>query len=173
MADEGFTTLLDETLEAWEEARRGTLAEADVIPDERYGWRPHPEARSVQEILRHILESDLMASGELAREDGDFRRQGFPDFIAEYAGHIPDELTPDELRDHLRMSFAEGAASIRAAGELHMLQRIHRFDGLRGTRLAWLQHHVAHEYYHRGQLALYARQLDITPALTRRIHGSE
>ena len=171
MADEPFTTLLDEAVEAWEEARRGVLEEAEVIPDEKFDWRPHPESRSVAELLRHILESGLMAVGELCREDGDFTRQSFPEMIAEHAGHLPDSMGPEELVDHLQLAFAEGAASLRAAGELHMLQRIRRFDGLRGTRLAWFNHHVAHEYYHRGQLALYARQMDITPALTRRIRG--
>ena len=171
MSDEPFTTLLDEVVEAWEGARRGVLEEAEVIPGEKFGWRPHPEARSVAELLRHILESGLMAVGELTREDGDFTRQSFPEMIEEYAGHLPDDLSPTELVDHLQLAFAEGAAALRATGELHMLQRIRRFDGLRGTRLAWMNHHVDHESYHRGQLALYARMLDVTPALTRRIRG--
>ena len=53
-----------------------------------------------------------------------------------------------------------------------MLQTIRRFDGESGTRLAWMQHGIAHEEYHRGQLALYVRLLGRTPALTRLIEGS-
>ncbi|MBI1723113.1 MAG: hypothetical protein HYR48_04310, partial [Gemmatimonadetes bacterium] len=45
------------------------------------------------------------------------------------------------------------------------------FDGRQGTKLAWVQHGIAQEWYHRGQLALYARLLGLVPALTRRIHG--
>ncbi len=52
-----------------------------------------------------------------------------------------------------------------------MLQYITRFDGLKGTRLAWMQHGVSHEEYHRGQLALYARLLGRVPALTQVIMG--
>jgi uncharacterized damage-inducible protein DinB len=52
-----------------------------------------------------------------------------------------------------------------------MLQRIRRFDGLLGTRLAWFEHGVAHEYYHCGQLALTARFMGVVPALTQRIRG--
>lgn len=171
MADESFTNLLDEALDAWEDARRGVLEEAEVIPDGKFDWRPHPESRTVAELLRHILESGLMAVGELAREDGDFTRQPFPEMIAEHAGDLPEEMGREALVDHLQLAFAEGAATLRARGEIHMLQQIRRFDGLRGTRLAWFQHHVAHEYYHRGQLALYARMMDVTPALTRKIRG--
>lgn len=171
MADEPFTTLLDEAIEAWEHTRRGVLEEADVIPEEKYGWRPAEGARSVEELLRHILESGLMAVGELSREDGDFTRQPYPAFIEEYASELPDEMKPHELVDHLQLAFAEGAATLRAVGEIHMLQRIRRFDGLLGTRLAWFNHHLAHEEYHRGQLALYVRQLGFVPALTRKIAG--
>lgn len=171
MQPETFTTLLDEALEAWEDIRGGTIEEARVIPDDRWDWRPAPESRTVAELVRHILESTLMMVGELAREDGDFTRQDFPAFLAEHAGELPEEATAAEWRDLLALHFAEGAATLRAAGELHMLQRIRRFDGLRGTRLAWFHHGIAHEYYHRGQLALYVRQMGIVPALTRRIHG--
>lgn len=171
MPDEPYTTLLDEVIDAWEDVRKGVLEEADVIPADRWSWRPHDEARSVSELLRHILESGLMAVGELSRPDGDFTRQGFPDFIREHAGEVPDDPGPEELRHLLTLGFAEGAATLRAAGELHMLQQIRRFDGLRGTRLAWLNHAVAHESYHRGQLALHARQMGLVPALTRRIQG--
>ncbi len=52
-----------------------------------------------------------------------------------------------------------------------MLQMIRRFDGIPGTRLAWLDHGIAHEMYHRGQLALYARLMGHVPALTQRIRG--
>ncbi len=171
LSEAPYSTLLEEALEAWEDVRRGILEEAAALPDDEYGFRPHDEARSFQEILRHILESGLMAMGELARPDGDFTRQGFPAFIREYAGDLPEVLEPEALLDHLRMSFAEGAASLRAAGDLHMLQTIRRFDGLSGTRLTWLHHHLAHEMYHRGQLALYVRQSGRLPALTARIQG--
>ena len=50
-----------------------------------------------------------------------------------------------------------------------MRKKITRFDGLKGTKLEWLHHAIAHEEYHRGQLALYARLMGREPALTRLI----
>ena len=50
-----------------------------------------------------------------------------------------------------------------------MRKSITRFDGLKGTKLAWLDHAIAQEEYHRGQLALYERLMHIEPALTRHI----
>jgi uncharacterized damage-inducible protein DinB len=69
----------------------------------------------------------------------------------------------------LRTSMADGERKLRRAGEREMKKKITRFDGLKGTRLAWLHHAIAHEEYHRGQLALYARLIGREPALTRLI----
>ncbi|MFP3947661.1 MAG: DinB family protein [Longimicrobiales bacterium] len=171
MSDEPYTNLLEEALEAWEDVRRGVLEEAAGIPDERYDFRPHDESRSVVELVRHILESAEMMVGELTRPGGDFPRQSFMEHMEEHASHLAEDPDPVELRDLLRMRFADGAARVRAAGELEMLQFIRRFDGQRGTRLAWFHHGVAHEMYHRGQLALYARLMGRVPALTQRIRG--
>lgn len=171
MPDEPYTNLLEEALEAWEDVRRGVLGEAEEIPEDRYDFRPHDEARSVKELIVHILESAEMMVGELTRPDGDFPRQSFPEHMEEYASDLPGDPDPVKLRDLLQMRFADGAARFRAAGELHMLQLIRRFDGQRGTRLAWFNHGIAHEMYHRGQLAMYARVMGRVPALTQRIRG--
>ena len=171
MAEDPKGSLLEEAVQAWEYARAGLLEEAENIPGEKWDWRPAPESRTVKELLRHVLESGLMMVGELSREDGDFTRQGFPEHMEEHAGHLPDEMDRERLLDELRTSFAEGSATFRALGELRMLQLIRQFDGSRATRLGWMHHGVAHEEYHRGQLALYARLMGLVPALTRKIQG--
>jgi uncharacterized damage-inducible protein DinB len=164
-------SILEEALEAWEDARTGVIAELRNIPDRRIDFRPSPESRSVAELTAHIIESGLMMSGELTRPDGSFRRQPFAGFIEEYAGQVRRARTRRALLDLLRTTHAQGARRIRDAGELFMLQVITRFDGQLGTRLAWMHHAIAHEEYHRGQLALCARLLGRVPALTRLIQG--
>ena len=44
-----------------------------------------------------------------------------------------------------------------------MLQTIERFDRQQGTRLAWLHHAIAQEEYHRGQITVYERLMEIEP----------
>lgn len=171
MSGEGYSTLLEEALEAWSYVRSGVIDEVENIPADRLDFRPEDETRSVRELVRHIAASGLMMSGELTRPDGDFTRQAFPDFIREYASHVDEHETRGELVELLRTSHDEGARKIREAGELHMLQHIRRFDGEEGTRLAWMHHGISHEMYHRGQLTVYARLLGRVPALTRRIRG--
>ncbi len=112
-----------------------------------------------------------MMSGELSDPEGDFTREVDGGIYEHHAGRLPREPSPSELRELLRTTLEEGVAKLRKAGEVAMLQSIRRFDGELWTRLAWMHHGIAHEEYHRGQLALYARLQGIIPALTRLIHG--
>lgn len=166
-----LSTLLGEALEAWEYAREGVIAEAASIPADRFDFRPDTASRSVAELVVHIIESGQMMAGELSRSGGDFTRQSYGEHVREHAGGIPPDQPPEALLELLRRTGEDGRRRIREAGEISMLQRIRRFDGLEGTRLAWLNHGIDHEMYHRGQLALYVRLLGRVPALTRRIHG--
>ena len=169
---EGFASLLDETLEAWSDVREGLIEEIENIPEDKFDFRPTPEVRSVAEMVQHILEVALMMTGELTRPDTDFRRAPWPELLDLYASHVSQATTKAELLALLRSSFDEAEQRFREAGELEMLQWITRFDGLQGTKLAWLHHGIAQEMYHRGQLVTYARLLGLEPALTRQIRES-
>ncbi len=164
-----YTNLLEESLEAWQWTRCGLIEELLNLPGDRFDFKPTPASRSIVELGLHIVESGLMMVGELTRADGDFTRQDFGAFISEYAGDLPRTATQSELIALLEGTHEAGAKAFRNAGELSMLQFIKRFDGNNGTRLAWMAHGIAHEEYHRGQLALYARLMGHVPALTQLI----
>jgi uncharacterized damage-inducible protein DinB len=164
-------TLLEEAIETWGFTRDGVISEAEIIAEDRFDWRPAPGARSVAELLQHIIESGLMAAGELTRPDGDFQRTDFGAMMREYTAGVTGVTEKGPLIALLRASFDEGVRAFRDAGEIAALQRIRRFDGKYSTRLAWLWHAVDHESYHRGQLALYNRVMGSVPALTRLIQG--
>jgi len=166
-----FTSLLDEILEAWQYTRAGVIGEIKNLPDTALTFRPSPESRSAAEVAVHIAESGLMMSGELSRPDGNFQRQSFPEFMKEYAKGVKATNSKKELVALLTKTHQDGEKKIKQAGELHMMQCITRFDGERGSRLAWMNHGISHEEYHRGQLALYARLVGKVPALTQLIYG--
>jgi len=171
-----FSSLLDEALEAWQYTRAGVISEIRNLPDVSLNYRPTANSRTPAEIARHIVESGLMMAGELSRPDGDFRRKTFPQFMKEYTkGLKPLGTTPNkkQLIQLLTKTREDGEKKLRAAGSLHMLQYITRFDGQQGTRLAWMNHGISHEEYHRGQLALYARLVGRVPALTQLIYGKK
>jgi uncharacterized damage-inducible protein DinB len=167
-----FTTLLEEALDAWRYTRAGVMTEIENLSDADLLRRHSPGSRTAAEIAVHIAESGMMMSGELSRPDGNFRRKSFPDFMKEYArGVKPARGGKRALVQMLKRTHMDGERRLRSAGDLHLLQLITRFDGERGTRLAWMNHGISHEEYHRGQLALYARLVGRVPALTQLIYG--
>ena len=76
-----YTTLLEETLEAWQDARLGAVEELENIPAKHFDFRPVEGVRSIRELSIHILEVALMMTGELTRDDTNFRRAPWPKFF--------------------------------------------------------------------------------------------
>ena len=166
-----MTTLLDEAIEAWEDSRNGVIAELENIPTNRFAVAPVPGTRGVGELALHIAEVGLMMVGELTRADGDFRRAPYEQLIAEYRAPLDGVGGKREIVAAMKRTLKEGVRAFREAGELHLLGLVRRFDGKMGSRFAWMQHGIAHEEYHRGQIAMSARMMGIKPALTKLIEG--
>ena len=78
------TSLLEEALDAWSDARRGVIAELRCVPAGQIDFRPADGAQSVAEIAQHIVDTALMWCGELSDPAGDFTRKSFPAFIRQY-----------------------------------------------------------------------------------------
>jgi uncharacterized damage-inducible protein DinB len=163
--------LFGEALEAWASTRAGVIDEVKNLPRSALDFRPTDASRTTRELVQHVLESGLMMAGELTRPDGDFQRQSYPEFLTEYARSVTRHRTKEALVEGLKRTHADGAKRMLAAGEIWMLQTIRQFNGEPATRLSWMQHGIAHEEYHRGQLALYARLVGRVPALTKLIQG--
>jgi uncharacterized damage-inducible protein DinB len=145
-------TLLEEAIDAWQDARNGVIDEVENFPAKEFDFRPTPEVRSVSEIIVHIMEVSLMMAGELTREDTNLRRYPWPRLLAHYSKPIANVSGKKQLLAALRSTLRVGISEFRSAGEVHMLQQILRFDGNKGTRMAWFHHGIAQEMYHRGQL---------------------
>lgn len=166
-----FTNVLEEVLEAWTDVRQGLIEEVKNIPAGQFEFRPTQDVRSVEEVVVHILEVAMMMTGELTRSDTNFHRAPWPKLLAMYAREAYRARTKADLVKLLKSQFTQAEKEFLKAGELHLLQVIRRFDGRSGTRLAWLNHGIAHESYHTGQLTVYERLMGIEPALTKRIKG--
>ena len=162
---------LDEALEAWRGTREGVIAEVRNIPTSRFSEKPVPGMRSTAELVQHILEVAMMMTGELTRPDTNLLRAPWPKLLAMYAKPAWRARTKSQLLRLLATQLKDGERKFRAAGELALLQLHKRFDGLPGTKMAWLLHGISHEEYHRAQIAVYARLMGREPALTRLIRG--
>ena len=168
------SNLLEEALDAWAYVREGVIAEIENVAEDDVERMPPGGARSIGDLARHVLASARLMSGELSRPDGDFLRLPYAQLIAEHGaapGDVQDITGKAALVAALRADHARGEHALRDTGEIGMLQTIRQFNGQPATRLTWMHHGIAHEEYHRGQIALTARLLGHVPALTKLIHG--
>jgi uncharacterized damage-inducible protein DinB len=166
-----FPNLLEETLDEWKWAREQLVMEAENIPADRYDYRPDDDARSVREVIQHIMELAEMMTAVLIDPAGGFHGQDFELLIKTHGADVRRATTRDALLALLRLSYDRSVTRFRDVGEIGMLQLVTRFDGRASTRLAWLHHGIAHEQYHTGQLTAYERALKLEPALTQMILG--
>ena len=152
-------------------SREGTIAEARNVPQDRWDYRPHPNARTFAEVVKHMIQAAAMLVGEATDAAGDFQRRSPKEHVRAHAGDFPEKMSPVELCEALERTHDINLGRIRTAGEEHMTTAISRFDGGTWHRITYVFYAASHEDYHRGQLAMYARMMGLVPALTQQIHG--
>lgn len=158
---------IENIIESWKEVRNGLIEEANQIPADEFSFQPAQESRSVCQLLQHLVESQKFLVGEACRPDTNLMRQSFAENIKQYAPGVRDVNDKDELLNLLRATMDESATKLREAADV-MKNTMKRFDGKEMTKLAFMSFAIAHEMYHRGQLTVYERLLNIEPALTQR-----
>ncbi len=158
---------VDNLIGTWKEVRGGLIEEVSQIPADQFSFRATPETRSVSELLQHVIETQKTLVGEAAREETNLMRQALLDHAREYAPEVAGVTDKNGLLELLRNSMETSEASIRAVGDRLQATGL----GLGGREVAkidLLTFAISHEMYHRGQLTVYERLLQIQPALTGR-----
>ena len=158
---------IETVIESWREVRNGLIDEANQIPAEKFSFQPAPESRSVKQLLQHLVESQKFLVGEACRPDTNLMRGSFADNVKQYAPNVRDVDDKNDLLNLLRVSMDEAAAQLLSASD-EMKNMMKRFDGKEMAKLAFMSFAIAHEMYHRGQLTVYERLLNIEPVLTQR-----
>jgi uncharacterized damage-inducible protein DinB len=151
-------------MKSWKDVRNGLIDEVEKIPDDQMSFRATPDTRSIAEILQHIVETQKIIVGEACREDSNLRRQSFAAHGQEYAPGVREVTDKQGLIKLLRSSM-EAAETVLSHADLWEAPMI----GLTGqptTKGAILTFAASHEMYHRGQLTVYERLLNIEPVLT-------
>jgi len=158
---------LEELLDFWKEVRAGLIAELAQIPAEQFGFQPAPESRSVAGIIRHIVEVQKFSTGELCRPDTDFKRVPIRELVERHAAVAYSGGDKEELIGSLRASMESAEAALRAFGEEALREKVQY--GKTISKLGILYFYITHEMYHRGQITVYERLMQIEPAATAKV----
>ena len=157
---------VDMMVNTWKEFRKGLIAEVEQIPEDKFSFRATAETRSIAELLQHVVEVQKMLIGEASRADANMRRQSFADHVQEYAPEVKAVTDKNGLLELLRSSMEVCEASLRSNDDL-MNGEMGGIDGKPVPKLKVVNFAMSHEMYHRGQLTVYERLLNLEPALTQ------
>jgi uncharacterized damage-inducible protein DinB len=158
---------LEVLLDLWKEVRAGLITELAQIPAEQFGFQATPESRSVAGIIRHIVGAQELSTGELCRPDTDFTRVPFRELVERHAAVAHTGGDKEELIGSLRSTMESVEVALRAFGEEALREKVQY--GKMMSKLDVLYLYITHEMYHRGQITVYERLMQIEPAATAKV----
>jgi uncharacterized damage-inducible protein DinB len=124
------------------------------VPDEHITWSPGAGLRSFGEQFLHIAQTE------------DFYSKGF--FAGDYDFNLlksaDEPATRESLRERLSAAheFTEQRLALLEAARLNEVIQVPNVP-VPWTLRSWLWYLVEHEIHHKAQLALYLREVGITP----------
>ena len=164
-----------ELAQSFRTVRKNTIAVAEDIPEERYGFRATPETRTVAQTLVHIAVSTRYHE-QVHRIDRRTSFEGF-DFFSFFGALSAEEQTARSKAEIIGMLRADGekfAHWLEGLPEDFLSQQVTSPQGVMPpgkSRFELLLSAKEHEMHHRAQLMLIERLLGIVPHLTREMQA--
>lgn len=151
--------------------RKNTLAIAQDIPEDKYGFRPAPDTRSVAELLTHIAVSFTFHHQIHAKE----RRTtlvgfDFPSLMKELTALEKAPRSKEQTIELLRANGEIWAGWVEGLDDGFLSEAVAMPAGAEPasrTRFDMILSVKEHEMHHRGQLMVIERIIGIVPHLTR------
>jgi len=156
---------IDEALAMWDVIRKGTISEVENVAEEHWDFRAGDGARTFGEVARHILDAASAFASELLRDDTSFARVTSPEARQQAEEQYPG-ATKAEVIAQLRAQIAADSQRLRDAS---LDSKTMQSRGGSQSKLTGLWFAIAHEMYHRGQLATYERAIGVVPAMTQQM----
>jgi uncharacterized damage-inducible protein DinB len=151
--------------------RNNTIAIARDIPEDKYGFKPVPEYRSVTQLLTHIaLACRFQYQLHSIEKRTSMEGFDFPSLMKQVMAEEAAPRTKAQVIDLLEKEGEKWASWIDGLSEEFLGQRVDMPQGSTPpykSRFEMILSVKEHEMHHRGQLMLIERLLGIVPHLTR------
>jgi len=143
-------------LKEWDSLEKKFVGLAEAIPQEKYGWRPTPEVRSVSEVFLHV------AGGNYSYLEG----MGVP-LPAGIDRKTYEKSTSDQAKitEQLKQSFGRVREMVLQASDAD-LEKPAKLYGQPSTVREVLFAMVTHTPEHLGQMIVYTRECGVVPPWT-------
>ena len=132
----------------WESVRNLVVKVAEVVPEDKYDWKPTPEVRSFREQFVHIVGENYMFMG----------------FVAGEKFAPPQNLkTRAEIVKALNDSYDNGAKVLAGLTDEKATESVPAFRGQPQPRWSIVMANLMDNMDHYGNLVVYMRTNGITP----------
>ncbi len=151
--------------------RGNTIIIAKEIPEDKYGFKPAPEYRTVAQLLAHIaLASRFQHQFHAVDKRTTMEGLDFPSIMKQIMADEAQQRSKAQIIDLLQKEGDKWASWVDGLSDEFLGQRVDMPQG--GTppfksRLEMILSVKEHEMHHRGQLMLIERLLGLVPHLTR------
>ena len=155
---------------AFRTVRKNTVQIAEDIPEEKYGFRPAPDSRTVAQTLAHIALAPDFQHHVHGNKIDDLMKIDWPDVIQK---HNAEEARPRAKAEIVAMLKADGekfASYVESLPEAFLAERVKMPPGAdqpTKSRFEMLMSVKEHEMHHRGQLMTIERMIGVMPHPTR------
>ena len=155
---------------AFRTVRKNTIQVAEDIPDNKYDFKPAPDARTVAQTLAHIAVSTDIAHYLHGNRFDSLANVNFSELMQKISAEEAKPRTKAEIIALLESEGERFATYLEGLSESFLLERVAMPPGgepAAKTRFEMLLSPKEHEMHHRAQLMTIQRMLGVVPHLTR------
>ncbi|MBI3493433.1 MAG: DinB family protein [Acidobacteria bacterium] len=158
---------------SFRQVRGNTLQIANEIPEEKYGFKPAPESRTVGQTLVHIALGPGFQLHIQSNKINDLKLVNFPELFQKVTA---EEARPRNKAETIAFLKSEGdkfAAFVESLSDSFLAESVTMPPGATPatkSRFEMLLSPKEHEMHHRGQLMTMQRMIGQVPHLTRQMN---
>jgi uncharacterized damage-inducible protein DinB len=150
--------------------RKNTIQVAQDIPEDRYGFKPAPDSRTVAQTLAHIACGTILAEHIHGQRVDSLTKLNFPEWMQKMSTEEAKLRTKAEIIAALQSNGETFAAFLETLSDSVLAERVAMppgADPASKTRFEMLLSPKEHEMHHRAQLMTIQRMVGVVPHLTR------
>ena len=157
---------------AFRQVRSNTIQIANEIPEDKYGFKPSPESRSIGQTLVHIALGPGFQFHIQSNKINDLKLVNFPELMK---GVMAEEAKPRTKAQTLAFLTSEGdrfASFVESLSESFLAEQVAMPPGATPatkSRFEMLLSPKEHEMHHRAQVMTMQRMIGQVPHLTRQM----
>jgi uncharacterized damage-inducible protein DinB len=159
-----------ELAEAFRTVRKNTVQIAEEIPENKFDFKPAPDARSVAQTLAHVALAPQFYHYVHSRKITDMQTVNFQEVFGPLIADEAKPRTKAELVELLKSDGEKFASFLEGLSEADLSERVNmspRAGGGSKSRFEMLLSPKEHEMHHRAQLMTIQRMIGQVPHLTR------